>query len=111
MIGACNYPKIDYRLEKMGDEIPDSMVNDATDFIKELVKGTNQNLTTSDYEDPEDVIREAGDLAYRVYGKPKIGLMMVVDRCFFCAEESNFIEVKYLTADQKEIFDSLKTGW
>lgn len=48
-------------------EIPDSLRERAAKLIADIVAGASSHLSTSDYEDPEDLVEAAGAQAFRLY--------------------------------------------
>jgi hypothetical protein len=89
--GENNYT---YAVKKI---IPDSLKDESLRFIKEAITGASHKLTTSDYEDPEDVIFQLETTVENIYGKEVEGLIY----------NYTFIPVYRLTPHQKLIFDKL----
>lgn len=87
--------------------IPDSLRDDMAKFITETMRAADQHLTTSDYEDVDDVVEEIRYTAKDIYSIPVEGLEWNnpnnMDASYW-----KFIPHNQLTTAQKQIFDSLK---
>lgn len=57
-----------------GEQIPDSLRDDMAKFITETVRAADQHLTTSDYEDVDDVVSEVRSTAFKIYSFETQGL-------------------------------------
>lgn len=111
-IGCNNEPKKSsascYRYAH-GNQIPDSLRDDMARFVTETMRACDQHLTTSDYEDVDDVVEEVTYTANKIYSIPVEGLEYNNPN-----DQSDdwwvFIPYNQLTTKQKSIFDSLKTN-
>ena len=70
MLVGCG---VEYQLGEQ-KVVPDSLKTKYSDFILESVKNASNQLTTSDYEDPEDVLRQAEITGKNIWGVNKLGL-------------------------------------
>ncbi len=109
MISGCNtqpppvYPKYTYTIQQV---VPDSSVDTRAQWIKDIVYNTNKNLTTSDYEDPEDVVQQAEYTSEHMYSKSVEGLWAKRDG----TENGFFIPHTQLNEYQKNLFQKLKAS-
>lgn len=110
-IGCNNEPKKSsescYRYAH-GDVIPDSLRDDMARFVTETMRACDQHLTTSDYEDVDDVVEEVTRTANKIYSIPVEGLEY--NSPDDAGEWWIFIPYYQLSNKQKKIFDSLKTN-
>lgn len=97
------YPNYKYGIRQI---IPDSLKAKETEFITETMKATDFHLTTSDYEDPEDVVNECRATFESIYQVSVEGLE--IRTCSECS--SDFIPYNKLDEKQKKIFEDLKNG-
>ncbi len=85
--------------------VPDSLRPAMAEWITETVRAASYRLTTCDYEDPEDVIKQTVESANEVFTRTYNfeGLRKYVDF-------DGFKDIAYddLTNDQKKVFDFLK---
>jgi hypothetical protein len=105
VITGCvdNYPKYSYGIEQM---LPDSLKAKEMTFITETMKATDFHLTTSDYEDPEDVVQELRFTYEKTNSVPVEGLYIQTDP----QRMSDFIPYDRLNEKQKQIFERLRNG-
>ena len=89
------------------EQVPDSLRDDMAKFITETMRASDQHLTTSDYEDVDDVVSEITHSAFRVYTTSVAGLEHTPDDG---NDYWKFIPFNQLTDKQKIIFDSLKVN-
>lgn len=93
----------EYSIYSNGSYIPENKKAEYAEFIQKTVSAASYRMTTSDYEDPEDVIREAKRTANELYGKPTYGLRVL--NCFECPiYRTNYGN---MTTEERHIFDSL----
>lgn len=108
-IGCNNEPKKSsascYRYAH-GDVVPDSLRDNMAKFITETMRACDQHLTTSDYEDVDDVVSEVTRTAEKIYTVPTEGLEYNDPNDGL--EWWIFIPYNHLSVKQKKIFDSLK---
>lgn len=90
-----------------GDQVPDSLRDDMANFVTETMRASDQHLTTSDYEDVEDVVLEVTATAFKIYAVPTEGLEYENPNDEF-NNYWKFIPYNQLTHKQKHIFNSLK---
>lgn len=91
-----------------GEQVPDSSRDDMAKFITETMRASNQNLTTSDYEDVDDVVSVVTYTAEKIYTTSVDGLDYNDPN--YNGEYWKFIPYNQLTDKQKIIFDSLKVN-
>lgn len=91
-----------YSLYSTGTYIPEDKKSEYAEFIQKTVSAASFRMTTSDYEDPEDVIREAKRTANELYGKETYGLCVVDITRTDC--KSNYAN---MTMEERQIYDSL----
>ena len=102
LLTSCEqYPKYIYSIQ---DVLPDSLKAKEMQFIIETMKATDFHLTTSDYEDPEDVIRELKWTYEGTYKIPTEGLIIYPS----IESMSIFIPYEKLNEQQKKIFVTVK---
>jgi len=107
IITGCNDDnKFPYRYAHR-EQVPDSLRGDMARFITETVRAADQHLTTSDYEDVDDVVEEVTYSANKVYSIPVAGLEYN-DPDDQYTDSWAFIPYNQLSGNQKAIFDSLK---
>jgi hypothetical protein len=82
--------------------IPDSSQQKIAEFIVQLMSATSFHMTTSDYEDPEDVIAEARRTAYQLYSV-QIPCLQVKYPNLYWAD----IDPCCMTERQKQVFEEL----
>ena len=108
IVGCRNNPEpFPYRYAH-GDQVPDSLRDDMAKFITETMRACDQHLTTSDYEDVDDVVSEVRETAFKIYTVTVDGLEWNNPN-----DDHNwysFIPYNQLTDKQKIIFDSLKVN-
>ena len=91
-----------YSLYWTGTYIPEDKKVEYAEFIQKTVSAASFHMTTSDYEDPEDVIREAKRTANELYGKNTYGLKIE------CASGGELKENRgNMTTEERQIYDSL----
>ncbi len=86
--------------------IPDSLRPAMADWIKETVRAASFHMTGGDYEDPEDVIEEAEEVAERLFARS-----FTSEGLRFIRYDASFTEdVPYekLTNYEKKVFEELK---
>lgn len=96
-----NYPKYRYAIDHM---VPDSLQDDKMKFITEGMRAADQHLTTSDYEDPEDVVSELSYVFDRTHHVAVEGVEVRAHLHDFW----HFIPYSKLDSVQKQIFVTLK---
>jgi len=92
-----------------GEIVPDSLRDDMAKFITETMRACDQHLTTSDYEDVDDVVSEVRETAFKIYSIPTEGLEYDDPNDQY-VDSWRFIPCNQLTTKQKVIFDSLKVN-
>lgn len=95
----------EYSIYSNGSYIPENKKAEYAEFIQKTVSAASYRMTTSDYEDPEDVIREAKRTANELYGKPTYGL--VICTAFDCFNRVYKTNYGSMTTEERHIFDSL----
>jgi hypothetical protein len=98
------YPK--YELTTMM-YVPDSLKVQYADYIKELVRASNQHLSAGDYEHIDRTIKQAENIANNLFAVKTIGLQKCIDDNYW-----NCFELKKNELNEKEIkiFDSLMSN-
>lgn len=91
-----------YSLYWTGTYITENKKVEYAEFIQKTVAAASFHMTTSDYENPEYVIREAKKTANELYGKETYGLCVVDITRTDC--KSNYAN---MTTEERQIYDSL----
>lgn len=94
------YPQYRYHADWI---IPDSSRNSQREWITKSIVATDQHLTTSDYEDPEDVIYALKQISFDLYKQRSEGLYVLKDEY-----DGTFVPFESLTSYEKQIFIKLK---
>ena len=82
--------------------IPDSNKTKYSEFIQKTVSAASLHMTTADYEDPEDLVREAKQVALSLYG---VEYYQLACRGNGCRRMS--IAFDQMTTEESKIYDSL----
>jgi hypothetical protein len=85
--------------------VPDSLRDDMLAWITETVKATNFRMTTSDYEDPEDVVVQCERTAKRLFERKTWTLKIYMDGYW------TTVSPDMLNAKQLEILEKLKNKY
>src|SRR5690349_9539891 len=95
------YPIYQYTIMR---EVPDSLKDDMAKWITETVRAANQHMTGGDYEDPEDVIDEAEDVAKNLFARDVEYLSIVAD------QNASWIHIPAYRLDsiQFQIFEDIR---
>jgi hypothetical protein len=101
-----SHPESNYRYAH-GEIVPDSLRDDMAKFVTETMRASDQHLTTSDYEDVDDVVEQVTHTAREIYSTSVEGLEYD-DPNDNSGVWYRFIPYSQLTDKQKIIFDSLK---
>lgn len=106
LLASCErdkFPKYKIAYERV---VPDSLIEKCNEYTNKLVSSASFHLNAGDYEDPEDVIREANRVSTQAYSITVQGLN--VYNCNGCGYD--FIPEYNFTREQAIIFQSLKTS-
>jgi hypothetical protein len=106
-IGCSDEPTISYYLE-IHSEVPIEKQEQLATFVKETVKNATYKLTTSDYEDVDDTIREAYKVGVQIYAIRVIGMQRVENHGFFGDCYSTWIPIDEMTDKEKELCKALQ---
>lgn len=88
--------------------IPDSMKATAAKWITETIAAASKEMTTSDYEDPEDLVEEVFERALKLYGREESIFFLTFISKSDPYNNRQWIEYKDLSPSQREVFDYLK---
>lgn len=94
-----NAPTPAYNIVEVSKCVPDSNKTKYVEYTTQLVKNASSNLTTADYEHPDDLLEASRDMAFELYSVPVYGLKQ---------GDSHPIEEGEFTKEQRKIFDSLR---
>ena len=95
--------KKEYSLYSTGTYIPEDKKVEYVEFIQKTVAAASFHMTTSDYENPEYVIREAKKTANELYGKNTYGLTIDETALPIVYKENR----GNMTTEERQIHDSL----
>jgi len=94
--------EINVRYEQV---VPDSMKAQMAKWITETVAAGTSNLSTSDYEDPEDLVEEVSDQAEKIFAvNTKFVYLSFIPKD---GQMYNSVLCEDLTPSQKRVFDFL----
>lgn len=92
---------------RYGFIIPDSLKDKAAKLTADIVASASSHMSTSDYEDPEDLVEAAGKETHRLYSVS----VKHVYLCFVPTGEKDYnpeyVRYEDLTPSQKKVFDYL----
>lgn len=102
ILSSCGeYPQYEYAV---GKHLPDSLIDEYENFIIETTSAASFHMSGGDYEDPEDLVRQAKYIADDIYMKRVDGLR--VRPCNGCY--APFVPYYMLTPREYDIFIELK---
>jgi len=96
------YPRYEYAIDYY---CPDTMQIKMNDWIKETIRATNQHLSAGDYENPDEVIRQAKSTAKELFHIRAEGLHIIKYEGEYMPE---FIPQERMTDWEKELFIRLR---
>ena len=92
----------DYYLSYGGQVVPDSNKTKYTDYVQKTIAAASFHMTTADYEDPEDLFREAKVSANELFAVDYYDLSC---RGFGC--DVQYVKFDQMTTEESKIYDSL----
>lgn len=92
----------DYYLSYGGQVVPDSNKTKYTDYVQKTIAAASFHMTTADYEDPEDLFREAKVSANELFAVDYYNLNC---RGFGCPRM--VIAFDQMTSEESKVYDSL----
>jgi hypothetical protein len=106
VLSSCKdekYPKYSLSTKEV---IPEEAREKYTEFIIRTVSAASHRMTTCDYEDPEDLVRQAEQTAFNLYSKEI--QVLKLQSCKNCM--SGYIEPSNFSEYQKQVFDSFQNN-
>jgi len=100
-----NYNTVEYAVR---DHIPDSLLAKRDLWITETIKAASNRMTGGDYEDPEDLIEEVGELADKNFQRKSEGLYYTYKTSSDDFGTYVFVPYSKLTPAQKITFNKIK---
>lgn len=97
------YPKYSLSTKTV---IPEEDKEKYAEFIVKAVSSASYHMTTCDYEDPEDLIRQVEQTASNLYSKEI--QVLKLENCKSC--HYDYIEPTSFSEYQKHVFDSLQNN-
>lgn len=86
--------------------IPEEDKEKYAEFVVKAVSSASYHMTTCDYEDPEDLIRQVEQTASNLYSKEI--QVLKLENCKSC--DYDYIEPSSFSEYQKHVFDSLQNN-
>jgi hypothetical protein len=81
--------------------VPDSLRTIQAKWITETMRAASNRLTTSDYEDPEDVLEQAQSTSDHLFGR-SVPCLRISH-----SDRYEYVLIKDMTAEQRVIYDRL----
>lgn len=85
--------------------VPDTLRDDCAKCIADVMSGASNHLTTSDYEDVDDAIKQARYSCERAYSQELAGLALTCED----GVVHKFVRPEAMTRSEHRILDSLLT--
>lgn len=99
-----SYPR--YSLDAI-EYVPDSLKSEYNKWVQETIKAASQHMTGGDYEDVDETIWAAKNVADELFRVKELGLRKEINDQYW---DDFYILPIVMTIEERQIFDSLRNA-